>query len=134
MARIRLNPREVTATVTRFARRDTQKVADQIIATAQRLAPVDTGRYRAGFAKRQVTTLRGVGWQVYNPVEYAPYIEEGTKPHIIRPRKAKALRFKIGGRIVFAQIVHHPGTKAQHILSKATRQVGAAAGYNVRLS
>lgn len=33
----------------------------------------------------------------------------GTRPHIIRPVRARALRFMIGGRVVFAKLVHHPG-------------------------
>ena len=60
-----------------------------------------------------------------------PFLEFGTKPHIIRPRKARALRFPaagvsktLGGRVrtsevrrlgrgayVFAREVRHPGTK-----------------------
>lgn len=42
---------------------------------------------------------------------YGWFVREGTAPHIIRPRKARALRFEIEGEVVFAMIVHHPGTK-----------------------
>lgn len=59
------------------------------------------------------------------------YVDEGTRPHIIRPVKAKALHFFGGGRAkttpgilrsgagsrggseVFSQGVQHPGTKAR---------------------
>jgi len=41
---------------------------------------------------------------------YGFLVREGTKPHEIRPRKAKALRFEIGGEVVFSLLVHHPGT------------------------
>ena len=61
------------------------------------------------------------------------YLDQGTKPHIIRPRKAKYLRFKSGkysagstpGRLntynsspasgpdVFRNVVHHPGFPAR---------------------
>lgn len=137
MARIRLNPREVQATVNAFARRDSERVADQVITRAKILAGtrfnVQTGRYRNGFQKRPKFTARGPGWQVFNPVSYAPYLEEGTRPHIIRPKRAKALRFKVGGRTVYAKIVHHPGTKAGHVLTDATRQAGIANGYSVRI-
>lgn len=57
----------------------------------------------------------------------AVYQEEGTRPHTILPRKAKALRFaasaegrrlsgrpRKGARVVFAKRVRHPGTKALH--------------------
>ncbi len=54
----------------------------------------------------------------------AAYLEFGTKPHTITPRAAKALRFaasaggarlsgspRSGAAVVFAKVVHHPGTK-----------------------
>jgi hypothetical protein len=47
------------------------------------------------------------------PKPYARIHEFGgtTKPHVIEPRNAKALRFIIGGRVVFARRVHHPGSR-----------------------
>ena len=46
-------------------------------------------------------------------VVYAGIHERGgrTKPHIIRPKNAKALHFMIGGKGVFAMMVNHPGSK-----------------------
>lgn len=60
------------------------------------------------------------------------YVDKGTRPHIIRPKKAKALAFPGGkytpktkprfigsmaggssGATVFSQEIHHPGTKAR---------------------
>lgn len=45
-------------------------------------------------------------------VKYAGIHEFGgkTSPHDIVPRKADALHFVIGGKDVFAKIVHHPGS------------------------
>ena len=45
-------------------------------------------------------------------VKYAMIQEYGgrTGPHDILPVKAKALMFLVGGRQVFAKIVHHPGS------------------------
>lgn len=43
----------------------------------------------------------------------AGWTEDGTRPHVIRPRQAKALRFRSGGRIRFAKVVHHPGNPAR---------------------
>jgi len=45
---------------------------------------------------------------------YAAALEEGTRPHIIRPRRASVLRFTVPGvaRPIFARLVHHPGTRA----------------------
>lgn len=60
------------------------------------------------------------------------YVDEGTKPHIIRPRRAKVLRFSSGytpktqpnvigssaggasGSEVFSAVVNHPGTEPRN--------------------
>ena len=42
---------------------------------------------------------------------YGWFVREGTEPHEIRPRLAKALRFFIGDEEVFAMKVDHPGTR-----------------------
>lgn len=34
-----------------------------------------------------------------------------TEPHVIRPKKAKALKFSIDGETVYAKSVNHPGSK-----------------------
>lgn len=54
----------------------------------------------------------------------AAFLEYGTRPHTITPKAAKALRFaaspggarlsgapRVGAAVVFAKVVHHPGTK-----------------------
>lgn len=138
MSRIRLDPTRVRAEMNRFARRDAERVADQVEARAKQLAGilvnVRTGRYRAGFHKRERLTFRGPGYQVYNDVSYAPYIEEGTRPHVIRARRAKALKFVIGGRTVIVKQVKHPGTEAKNVLARAVREVAIRNGYNVRIN
>jgi hypothetical protein len=49
------------------------------------------------------------------------YVLDGTRPHIIRPRRAKALRFEVGGGVVFAKRVRHPGTRANDFMGRALR-------------
>jgi hypothetical protein len=51
--------------------------------------------------------------------QYAAAIEYGSRPHEIVPRRRKYLRFAVGGRVVFAKKVHHPGTRAYEFLAKA---------------
>lgn len=43
---------------------------------------------------------------------YAAPLEFGSRPHLIRPKNGKALRFIMGGKLIFAKEVHHPGNKA----------------------
>jgi len=46
------------------------------------------------------------------PVDYARPLEYGSQAHDIVPVNARALRFVIDGKVIFAQRVHHPGTRA----------------------
>jgi hypothetical protein len=41
---------------------------------------------------------------------YASYLQEGTKPHVIRPKRKKALRWIVEGVTYFSKKVQHPGT------------------------
>lgn len=50
----------------------------------------------------------------------ASFVLQGTPRHDILPRKPGGmLRFTVGGRIVFARRVDHPGTKPNNFLWKA---------------
>ncbi|MDQ0761978.1 hypothetical protein [Streptomyces canus] len=49
------------------------------------------------------------------------YVLSGTRPHLIRPRRAKALRFEVGGEVVFTRLVRHPGTRPNNFLARALR-------------
>lgn len=50
------------------------------------------------------------------------FVLKGTRPHLIRPRRAKALKFDVGGSTVFAKLVRHPGTDANDFMGRALRQ------------
>lgn len=93
------------ASVEHAARRDIVPGLKQILwrdtgETAERTAVVDVR-----------STGTSTTATIEAPTPQANYMEEGTQPHIIRPRRAKALRFHVGGRVVFAKMVRHPGTR-----------------------
>lgn len=51
------------------------------------------------------------------------YVLEGTRAHIIRPRRRKALRFTArSGDLVFAKLVRHPGYRGDNFLLEALRR------------
>ncbi|WP_238419378.1 hypothetical protein [Streptomyces taklimakanensis] len=102
--------------VERNLRRRTERVA----ARARQLAPGSMGRYITTEVGRGP---RGLTGSVISNHPATVYVVNGTRPHIIRPRRARALRFQMGGRTVFAKIVHHPGTDANDFLSRALREV-----------
>jgi hypothetical protein len=62
-------------------------------------------------------------WSVTTNVEYAPYVEYGTNPHIIKPRTAGGVLayFTGSGSKRFSAYVEHPGTKPVYMF---TRSVG----------
>jgi hypothetical protein len=49
------------------------------------------------------------------------YVIGGTRPHVIRPVRARALKFTVGGSTVYAKIVMHPGTQPNNFLRDALR-------------
>lgn len=51
----------------------------------------------------------------------ALYVLNGTRPHRIVPRTKKALRFTVGGQVVYATVVNHPGNKPNNFLKEALR-------------
>lgn len=65
---------------------------------------------------------KGLQTRVGSPLRYAAPHHEGAGPHIIRPRKAKALRFRVGGRIIFASRVNHPGNRPNPYLTRWLRE------------
>lgn len=52
------------------------------------------------------------------------FVHDGTRPHKIRPRRARMLRFEVGGRIVYAREVNHPGYRGDKFLTRALRDAG----------
>lgn len=132
MPRILINRSEMRATVNALAGKQMLEVARQVQARAKVLAPVNSGRLRGSIKIKRGISLRGPKQTVYTNVEYAPYVENGTRPHVIRPRTKKALRFRVGGQFVIVAKVNHPGTRAQPFLSRAVREVGIRNGFNVR--
>lgn len=58
--------------------------------------------------------------EISNKAKHAGYLEFGTRPHVIYASRAKALRFFVKGKAVFAKYVFHPGTRAYNVLSAAT--------------
>jgi hypothetical protein len=111
-------PRKVKAVGAQWTR-DVAKDAEPYI---QREAPKKTGAFRK--------TIKVVGrdWMVY--LHILPYgslryklfgwIVEGTRPHIIRARNAKALHFYWVRRRhwYFFKSVNHPGTRANPFVER----------------
>jgi len=84
---------------------------------------------RTGEARRmtrgQVTqqTREGAEGVLESAVPYASYLDSGTVPHDIYPRRALALRwYDAGGSPVFAKRVRHPGTRGDGYFGRAVQK------------
>ena len=114
-------------------------VARSVAAEAQRIAIerglVRSERYARGF-KVEVSpdpqsgfyftvVYRTTGQKPRRTGSYAAVIEYGSKPHIIKPRKASGwLIFRMpDGRYVKTKMVNHPGTQPQHVMRDALNRV-----------
>ncbi len=54
-----------------------------------------------------------------NDLFYAPYVHNGTKPHVIRPKNAGGvLVFEVNGQTIYTKLVNHPGTNAQPFITQ----------------
>lgn len=97
------------------------RAVDRVTQVLDKRAPVRTGKLKRS---RRVSISSGgslLSATIEYPLKYGDYLDEGVRPHTIRPRRAKALRFVVGGRVVFARVVHHPGTnKHRGWFSRAT--------------
>lgn len=54
---------------------------------------------------------------------YWRYVQFKTRPHVIRAKNVKALRFKWKGGFVFFKKINHPGTEANPFLDRAIDKV-----------
>jgi len=134
VARVRLDRADLQRVMTDASRRELKEASRQVVNRAKVLAPVRTGRLRGSIRAEEprIFSLRG-SVKVGSDLEYAAFVNDGTRPHIIRPRRAQVLRFTVGGRTVFAKVVHHPGTRPRPFLDRALREVAAARGYSFRI-
>lgn len=102
-----------------------------MVAELREAAPLGaTGDTRRGIDSVPGGSTFRPGFTVRSAAKGGDYVEDGTRPHVIRPRNARALRFQGGGGristaspnqriatrsggVVFAKVVHHPGTPAR---------------------
>jgi len=94
------------------------KVVTNLERLAKRRAPVKRGTLRRSITHRvEAGGDRGI---VGTNLDYAKPVHEGSKPHIIRPKAAKMLRFQTaGGAVVYTKMVRHPGTRPNPFLKNA---------------
>lgn len=91
-----------------------QRVVLQGESLMKRETPVRTGTLRRSITSRvERGGDRGI---IGTNLTYARAVHDGSKPHIIRPKRAKALFWKGAAHPV--RVVHHPGTKANAFIAR----------------
>lgn len=98
-----------------------EETARRIVEDAKRRAPQDTGTLRNAIdyrvARNGLTATLGIRRRkARRDAFYAHMVEFGTRPHVIKPKRGRALRH---GKTVFGTEVHHPGTRPQPFLTPA---------------
>lgn len=78
-----------------------------------------TGNLQDSTEGNVIRTSKGHLLRLKNNAKYASYIEYGTNPHLIFPKKKRFLKFNIKGKTIFARFVKHPGTKPYKFMYNA---------------
>lgn len=63
----------------------------------------------------------GSQWEIGHDLQVAPhalFVHWGTRPHKIKPKNKKMLRFPAGGKFAFAREVNHPGYRGDPWLAE----------------
>ena len=103
----------------------------QTVYLAKKLVPVKTRNLSRTIHPGRLDGHEGA--TVVASAAYARYVEEGTRPHIIKPVRARVLAWggarrltgslRTGARpTAFARIVHHPGSRPKPFLRPAAVQ------------
>ncbi|MBO2461183.1 hypothetical protein ABT299_11955 [Spirillospora sp. NPDC000708] len=100
-------------------------VAEAAEAAAVKACPVNWGRLVATISIERDGAGRWVQYGNDTDARYAPYIEWGTRPHIITP-STKAALYWLGADHPVAR-VHHPGTPAFRVITGAAFQAAIGA-------
>ena len=92
-------------------------------------APFKTGAFRESIEEREATAPGSRSVVFYSQSPIARFILEGTSPHVIQARNARALRWLGPGGLGaprYAKRVNHPGTKPNPFPERAMPLIGQA--------
>lgn len=114
---------EVTRNPTGMVARDLDRRGRLLRQYARAQVGKKTGRLMRKITSQVKLDARGLYALVGSNDPISLLHHEGSKPHEIRPRRARALKFVHRGRIRYAHRVYHPGTKPNRYLTDNLRRV-----------
>lgn len=104
----------------------------KVLNSAKLRSPVDTGQLRASHRSGHVVvTGDKVSADIVAEQDYSLAVHEGSRPHVIRPRRARVLTWGKGAGRVFATSVNHPGSRPRPWLLNALKDEGPRLGFVV---
>jgi hypothetical protein len=123
---VRITERNVREVERDIIEPDLDRRATNAQAVIVRGAPKRTARLASTVRKNRGRTATGPHVDVITGragmTDYLGFILNGTPPHIIRAienRPNAHLRFMVGGQVVFAKLVRHPGTRPDNFIARA---------------
>lgn len=119
---VRIDPGVIARTLRLRNGRVARKLAERTERTARiaaREAPGRMGNFVSWKIENGPGGLQGV---IICDHPKTRLVLDGTRPHLIRPRRKQALRFVVDGEVVFAALVRHPGTRPNNFLARALRE------------
>lgn len=108
-----------------FARfRALDKFASESFEKATKLADkhTKTGNLGKSLYLRKQSESSYVMGSDSNIANYASCVHFGTKPHVIKPKNRKFLRWASGDKFIFAKKVNHPGYKGDAFFYNALNE------------
>lgn len=99
-----------------------RKIGLQIMTGAKAMVGVRSGNLRRSIHMRQGLQGRVQYVAVGSNLNYAEAHHEGTRAHRIDPRGGRIMRFNVGGTVVYARRIDHPGTKPRKYLTIPMRR------------
>lgn len=101
----------------RALRRSHDLTALELWGNLQEFSPQDHGRLAGSWTLQKKGNMYST---VGTSVKYALVQNDGSDPYEIFPRTSSALRFSVGGSVIYAKRVRHPGIKGKKYIEKST--------------
>ena len=93
--------------------------ADQTVRLAQSRVTVKSGKTKASIRVKNASMRKAA----VEAKGGARFLEAGTKAHVIKPKRFRALKWNTAGQPMFAKKVNHKGSKAKPFLRRSGRDV-----------
>lgn len=127
MSRVQIN-RATLKKIMVKASQDATKRAGDVTARRVRSLITSRGRVRTGAWRRSIKVRRISPYrvEVYSDLPYSNFQEEGTRPHVIKPRRMGGVlvfEWPKAGGTVYLRRVNHPGFKGAHVFRDAAARL-----------